>query len=169
MAFNEIKALREIDHPNIIKLREVHEIKGTAIVVMEFINGSSLLKYIVSKGKLSEKDSSFIIETILKALQALHNKNVLHRNLKPENILLNYTSNGTELKLSDFGFSCTLNDNDESAWHSSENICSKCGTPGYMAPELLSNKTSTKAADVFSMGVILYTWYLFRSDRNLNV
>jgi len=106
------------------------------------------------------------MENLLQALQALHRKNILHRNLKPENIFLQYTPNGTGLKITDFGFSCTIDPRDKTIWHVSQNICSKCGTPGYMAPEILANRHSTTAADIFSLGVILYTWYFFSFMNN---
>jgi len=153
-----VYALREIRHPNIIQMKEVHELNGIIVLVMEFISGPSLLKHILSKGHLPEAEVIFIMERLLQTLQALHNKKIVHRNLKPENILLDYTSNGTELKLTEFGFSCSVDPDVENSWHVTQNVCTKCGTPGYMAPEILASKTSTLSADIFSMGVILYTW-----------
>jgi len=157
VVLNEVHALREIQHPNIIRMKEVHELNGIMVLVMEFISGPSLLKHILSKGHLPEMEVSFIMDKLLHTLQDLHAKQIVHRNLKPENILLDYTSNGTELKLTEFGFSCSVNPDIENTWHVSQNVCTKCGTPGYMAPEILASKTSTLAADIFSMGVILYT------------
>jgi len=125
---------------------------------MEFISGSSLLKHILSKGGLPETEVIYIMETLLKSLRALHSLNIVHRNLKPENILLDYTPNGTQLKITEFGFSCIVDPSNKSPWEVSRNFCGKCGTPGYMAPELLLNKQCTTATDIFSMGVVLYTW-----------
>ena len=127
-------------------------------MVTELITGSTLLRHILSQGCLPELETAHIMKTLLKALQALHEKKILHRNLKPENILLNHSNCGTELKLTAFGFSCSTDKTEQTSFHISRNICSKCGTPGYMAPEVLSNKKSTTAGDIFSMGVILYTW-----------
>jgi len=157
VVLNEIKALRAIEHPNIMKLAEVHELNGVIVLVMEFISGSSLLKHILSKGSLPENEVVYIMETLLKSLRALHSLNIVHRNLKPENILLDYTPNGTELKITEFGFSCVVDPNEKSAWEASRNVCGKCGTPGYMAPEVLLSKQSTTATDIFSMGVVFYT------------
>ena len=158
VVLNEIKALRSIDHPNINKLYEVHELNGVIVLIMEFISGHSLLKHILTKGHLPDTEVVYIMENVLNSLKALHEQKVIHRNLKPENILLDYGPNGTELKLTDFGFSCTFDPLDKSDWHVKKNVCGKCGTPGYMAPEMLANKQSTIATDIFSMGVILYTW-----------
>jgi len=72
--------------------------------------------------------------------------------------MLAYTPTGTHFKFTEFGFSCTLDPNDKTDWYVTENLCMKCGTPGYMAPELFANKLVTAAADIFSMGVILYAW-----------
>lgn len=154
---NEIKALGSMDHENILKLKEVHEFKDRVVMVTELITGSTLLRHIVSQGFLPELETVHIMKTLLEALQALHDKKILHRNLKPENVLLNRTNTGTEIKITAFNFSCSFDSNEPTSWQISKNICSKCGTPGYMAPELLMNKSSTTAGDVFSMGVILYT------------
>lgn len=142
-----------------VKLKEVHEFKGRIVMILEFIGGSSLLKHILSQGYLPETETIHIMKTLLMSLKAVQDKKILHRNLKPENIMLDYTENGTQLKLTDFGFSCSLDPNEQGSWYMSRNICAKCGTPGYMPPELLTNKQSTLAGDIFSMGVILYTWY----------
>jgi serine/threonine protein kinase len=159
VTFNQIKALRSIDHPNVIKLKETHEFKDNIILVTEFIGGSSLLRHILSRDHLPESEAAYILQVLLNTVKFFHEKKIIHRNLKPENILLNPTQNGTEIKITDFGFSCTLDDNDQSTWHASRNICNKCGTPGYVAPEILSKRLNTTASDIFSLGIILYTWY----------
>ena len=156
IAFNEVQALRNIDHPNVVKLLEIHEINQKIIIVKEFVRGASLLNHIISKGRLPESETAHLMIILLHALRDLHKQKILHRNLKPENIFINYTPNGTQLKIVNFSFSCTSEASDDSSWHINTNICGKCGTPGYMAPETLVNKKNTMASDVFSLGVILY-------------
>jgi serine/threonine protein kinase len=151
-----LKALRSIEHNNIPEVEELHQLNDCVILISEFIGGSTLLKHIISKGSLPENETVYIMEILLNGLEALHKKNIVHRNLKPENITLAYTPNGTDFKFTEFGFSCTLDPNDKTNWYVTENLCTKCGTPGYMAPELYENKLVTAAADIFSMGAILY-------------
>jgi len=100
---------------------------------------------------LTESETVPIIQSILKALVHMHKKRIIHRDLKPENILFQATQNSEDLKVADFGLSYDLN-------HLNNDI-PRCGTPGYVAPEVLGyhliQKISEKS-DVFSVGVILY-------------
>jgi len=154
--FNEIQALKYINHPNVARLRNLYEADGSITAITQFVGGSTLLNHIISKGGLAESETSYLMRILLQTVQDLHSQQILHRNLKPENILIDYKPNGTQLVLTSFNFSCTLDPNDLSSWYVTRNLCSKCGTPGYMAPEILSEKQSTPASDVFSMGIILY-------------
>jgi len=157
MIFNDIQALRNISHPHIIRLQDLYENNGGILAITQFIGGSTLIKHIHSKGGLKESETIYIMRIILQTVRDLHKQKVLHRNLQPENILINYSSNGTQLNIIDFSYSCTLDSNDESSWHVSRNACQKPGTAGYMAPELLSGSQSTIEADIFSLGAIIYT------------
>jgi len=139
-------------------MKEIHEINQKIIIVNEFIRGTPLLNHIIAKGRLPESEAAHLMIILLNVLQDLHQQRVLHRNLKPENIFIDYAPSGTQLKILNFSFSCTSDVNDDSSWHINQNLCGKCGTPGYMAPETLSNKKSTIASDIFSLGVILYAW-----------
>ena len=122
---NEVRALRVLEHPNIIKLREIHEFKERVVLVLEFISGSSLLKYILARQTIPEQDAAFILKTLLTSLKAVHDRGIVHRNLKPENIYLNYSKNGTQLKLTDFGFSCSVQPQENSSWYITKNYCTK--------------------------------------------
>ncbi len=165
--------MRNIDHPNVVKLKEIHEINQKIIIVKEYVRGASLLNHIISKGRLPESETAHIMIILLYALRDLHKQKVLHRNLKPENIFIDYTPNGTQIKIVNFSFSCTSDANDDSSWHINTNLCGKCGTPGYMAPETLANKKNTVVSDVFSLGVILYACLtgeaLFRGSNAVDI
>jgi len=158
MIFNDIQALRNISHPHIIKLQDLYEGNAGILAITQFIGGSTLIKHIHSKGHLKECETIYIMRTILQTIRDLHKQKILHRNLQPENILINYSSNGTQLKVIDFSYSCTLDCKDESSWHVSRNACQKPGTAGYMAPELCSGSQSSVESDIFSLGAIIYTW-----------
>ncbi len=159
MIWNEVQALRTVSHPNIVKLQDLYESSGEILAITQSIGGSTLVKHIQSKGYLPESETIYIMRITLQTLQDLHKQKVIHRNLHPENILVNYTSNGTQLKIVDFSSSCTLDSNDQSSWHLNKNLLTRPGAPGYMAPELFLNKQqSTIESEIFSMGAIIYAW-----------
>jgi len=159
MIWNEVQALRTISHPNIAKLQDLYESSGEILAITQYIGGSTLVKHIQSKGYLPEAETIYLMRMTLQTLQDLHKQKVIHRNLHPENILINYTSNGTQLKIVNFSSSCTLDSNDQSSWHVEKNLLTRCGTSGYMAPELFFNQQSTIESEIFSMGAIIYAWY----------
>jgi len=88
--YNEITALRKIDHPNIIKLFEVYENEMFIHLVIEYLKGGELFKRLQNKGAYSEKDASMAIKHVLEALNYCHKHNIVHRDLKPENLVLTY-------------------------------------------------------------------------------
>jgi serine/threonine protein kinase len=85
-----IRALRCLDHPNIIKLHEIYESANYIHIVLEYINGEDLFSHLKHKGVYSEKDSSLVIMQVLEALKYCHSLNVIHRDLKPENLMIVY-------------------------------------------------------------------------------
>jgi len=153
---NEIRVLKRLKHPNIVALLEVFEDKTKVYLVMELVTGGELFDRIVEKGSYSEKDAADLIKQVLSAVAYMHDQGVVHRDLKPENLL--YYSNGQALKkhcpdpdskimISDFGLS---------KMEESGVMATACGTPGYVAPEVLAQKPYGKAVDVWSIGVISY-------------
>mmetsp|Transcript_25815 Transcript_25815/g.36306 ORF Transcript_25815/g.36306 Transcript_25815/m.36306 type:complete len:549 (+) Transcript_25815:62-1708(+) len=143
----EIEIMKLLDHPNIVKLYDVvHLEDGETVLVMELVTGGELFDYILSKGKLSEKEASQMVRQTLSALKYCHEHMVVHRDLKPENILLDENRN---VKITDFGVSNIMKPG--------VRLQSRCGSPLYASPELLLDKTYIgPEVDVWAMGVILY-------------
>ena len=152
---NEINIMRKLEHPNIMKLEEIHESKNSVYLILELLEGGELFSHIADKKQISVNDICRIMKCLLEALVYLSDKGIMHRDLKPENMILDKKGDLGEsvLKLVDFGLStqCDV----------PEYLFKRCGTPGYVAPEVInaaSNENvhySTKC-DVFSAGVIFY-------------
>ncbi|XP_015795298.1 calcium/calmodulin-dependent protein kinase type 1 [Tetranychus urticae] len=144
---NEIRVLRKLNHSNIVQLKETYEDKQKVYLVMELVTGGELFDRIVEKGSYTEKDASALIRQILEAVDYMHCQGVVHRDLKPENLLYYNQDPDSKIMISDFGLS---------KMEDSGVMATACGTPGYVAPEVLSQKPYGKAVDVWSIGVIAY-------------
>ncbi|XP_031624983.1 calcium/calmodulin-dependent protein kinase type 1 isoform X2 [Contarinia nasturtii] len=144
---NEIRVLRRLTHPNIVQLLETYEDKNKVYLVMELVTGGELFDRIVEKGSYTEKDASGLIRQVLEAVDYMHEQGVVHRDLKPENLLYYSADEDSKIMISDFGLS---------KMEDSGIMATACGTPGYVAPEVLAQKPYGKAVDVWSIGVISY-------------
>ncbi|XP_030629642.1 serine/threonine-protein kinase ULK1a [Chanos chanos] len=150
----EIKILKELKHENIVGLLDFQEIAGCVYLVMEYCNGGDLAEYLHSKGSLSEDTIRAFLQQIAGAMSVLRGKGIIHRDLKPQNILLSYStarktgSSNICLKIADFGFARYLQDNTMAA--------TLCGSPMYMAPEVIMSQNYDAKADLWSVGTIVY-------------
>ncbi|CAK9800614.1 Calcium/calmodulin-dependent protein kinase type 1 [Anthophora quadrimaculata] len=144
---NEIRVLRRLTHPNIVQLLETFEDKHKVYLVMELVTGGELFDRIVEKGSYTEKDASDLIRQVLEAVDYMHDQGIVHRDLKPENLLYYSPDEDSKIMISDFGLS---------KMEDSGIMATACGTPGYVAPEVLAQKPYGKAVDVWSIGVISY-------------
>lgn len=144
---NEIKVLRRLRHPNIVQLLETFEDKHHVYLVMDLVTGGELFDRIVAKGSYTEKDASHLIKQVLEAVNYMHENGVVHRDLKPENLLYYCPDEDSKIMISDFGLS---------KMEDSGVMATACGTPGYVAPEVLAQRPYGKAVDVWSLGVIAY-------------
>ncbi|KAL3852250.1 hypothetical protein ACJMK2_015918 [Sinanodonta woodiana] len=144
---NEIHVLRRLKHPNIVQLLDVFEDKNYVYLVMELVTGGELFDRIVEKGSYTEKDASNLIRQVLEAVDYMHEQGVVHRDLKPENLLYYSIDEDSKIMISDFGLS---------KMEDSGTMATACGTPGYVAPEVLAQKPYGKEVDVWSIGVIAY-------------
>jgi calcium-dependent protein kinase len=102
---NEITNLKDMDHPNILKMYEFFETQTHILVITELATGGELFDEVIRRGKLTEQDACILIKHVLTCINYCHSKNVMHRDLKPENILLEENKHFCEIKIIDFGFS----------------------------------------------------------------
>ena len=144
----ELKVLQDTSHPHIMNIFELLEDDDYYYIVSEFLRGGELFDRIVSLNKFNEDKAGFVVYQILLALNYIHKKGIMHRDLKPENILLESAEPGTlDVKLSDFGFATYFKEDGESL---------QCGSPLYMAPEILRREEYSANVDIWSVGVIAY-------------
>ncbi|KAM9002812.1 serine/threonine-protein kinase ULK2 isoform 2-T2 [Sarcophilus harrisii] len=150
----EIKILKELQHENIVALYDVQELPNSVFLVMEYCNGGDLADYLQAKGTLSEDTIRVFLHQIAAAMRILHSKGIIHRDLKPQNILLSYASrrkssvSGIRIKIADFGFARYL--------HSNMMAATLCGSPMYMAPEVIMSQHYDAKADLWSIGTVIY-------------
>ncbi|XP_044620070.2 calcium/calmodulin-dependent protein kinase type 1B isoform X1 [Equus asinus] len=144
---NEIAVLRRVSHPNIVALEDVHESPSHLYLAMELVTGGELFDRITERGSYTEKDASHLVGQVLGAVSYLHSLGIVHRDLKPENLLYATPFEDSKIMVSDFGLSKIQAGN---------MLGTACGTPGYVAPELLEQKPYGKAVDVWALGVISY-------------
>ncbi|XP_002806865.6 serine/threonine-protein kinase ULK2 isoform X6 [Callithrix jacchus] len=150
----EIKILKELQHENIVALYDVQELPNSVFLVMEYCNGGDLADYLQVKGTLSEDTIRVFLHQIAAAMRILHSKGIIHRDLKPQNILLSYVNrrkssvSGIRIKIADFGFARYL--------HSNMMAATLCGSPMYMAPEVIMSQHYDAKADLWSIGTVIY-------------
>jgi serine/threonine protein kinase len=141
--------MEKMKHPNIVKLYEIIDTTKYVILVMEYVGGGSLHGYLKARSnrRLDEKEAKRVFKQILEGIKYCHSRCITHRDIKLENILLDDNNN---IKIIDFGFStCIPND---------KKIKIFCGTPSYMAPEIVQKLEYTgPPADIWALGVLLFT------------
>uniref|UniRef100_A0A4W6EVM1 Serine/threonine-protein kinase DCLK2 n=1 Tax=Lates calcarifer TaxID=8187 RepID=A0A4W6EVM1_LATCA len=159
---NEVAVLRKVKHPNIIMLIEEVDTPSELYLVMELVKGGDLFDAITSSAKYTERDASIMVYNLAGALKYLHSMNIVHRDIKPENLLVFEYPDGTKsLKLGDFGLATVVEGP----------LYTVCGTPTYVAPEIIAESGYGLKVDIWAAGVITYILLCgfppFRSESNL--
>jgi len=147
---NEINILRKLKHEKIIRLHEVYESVSSIHLVLEYVEGGELYTKLKQKKSYSEFQCIKVLKNILQALSYMHSQGIVHRDIKPENIVLTSKEDDCDVKLVDFGFAVEL---------SSVPDLKRCGTPGYVSPEVLSSKPDqplSGKSDIFAVGALFY-------------
>ncbi len=161
---NESKAIAVLSHPNIVKVFNVSYGDRLQYIVMEHVEGITLKEYIEQQGKLGIKETVHFTMQILRALQHAHDKGIVHRDIKPQNILL--LSNGN-IKVTDFGIARFSYSDTKTMTDSA------IGSVHYISPEQARGDTTDARADIYSVGVVMYEMLTgqlpFQSDNSVSV
>lgn len=144
----EIAVLKELKHQHIIRLYDVFDESQYYYLVTEKMSGGELFDRIVQKSYYNEKEARDVCKILFEALRYCHSHKVAHRDLKPENLLLFSEHNDSDIKIADFGFAKKC--------FAPNSLTTQCGTPGYVAPEILEGIPYDTKADMWSLGVIMY-------------
>lgn len=157
----EIDIVSQVDHPNIVRAFEFYDEPKQLNVVMEVMGGGELFERIVEKDHYSEQEAALTIRPVIDAIKYCHEMNVVHRDLKPENMLYSSFDMDGIVKITDFGLARFYDD---------DVMTTACGTPSYVAPEILEGRGYGIEVDYWSIGVILYTMLCgflpFNEDTN---
>ena len=144
--YREVRIMKQLNHDNIVRLYEVIDTTDYLFLVLELASGGEIFDYLVSHGRMKEKDARKFFRQIVSAVDYCHQKRIIHRDLKAENLLLD---NYLNIKIADFGFS--------NNFHPSKQLETWCGSPPYAAPELFQGqKYVGPEVDMWSLGVVLY-------------
>lgn len=147
MIESEVSILRQVSHPNIVSLIEEFHTPTQLYLVMELVKGGDLFDAIASATRYTEKDASSMVRDLTSALDYLHQRSIVHRDIKPENLLVvEYPNDAKSLKLGDFGLAVEV----------TEPLYTVCGTPTYVAPEILNESGYGLKVDIWATGVITY-------------
>ncbi|XP_020539993.1 serine/threonine-protein kinase ATG1c isoform X1 [Jatropha curcas] len=145
---SEIFILKRINHPNIICLHDIIEEPGRIHIVLEYCKGGDLSMYIQRHGRVPEATAKHFMQQLAAGLQILRDNNLIHRDLKPQNLLLSTNDSNAVLKIADFGFARSLQPRGLAE--------TLCGSPLYMAPEIMQLQKYDAKADLWSVGAILF-------------
>ncbi|ETE63677.1 Serine/threonine-protein kinase H1, partial [Ophiophagus hannah] len=147
---SELCVLRRVRHTNIIQLIEVFETQERVYMVMELATGGELFDRIIAKGSFTERDATRVLQMVLDGVKYLHTLGITHRDLKPENLLYYHPGMDSKIMITDFGLASARKKGDDCLMKTT------CGTPEYIAPEILIRKPYTNSVDMWALGVISY-------------
>jgi len=131
----------------VLKIHEIFDEDDCIYLVLELLKGGELFDRIVEKENYSEKEAAETVRPIVDAIRYCHNLGIIHRDLKPENLLYAEPNDSSIIKITDFGLARFLEN---------ELATTACGTPNYVAPEIIAGNGYSKEVDLWSIGVIIY-------------
>ncbi|CAJ0823631.1 16905_t:CDS:2, partial [Entrophospora sp. SA101] len=146
----ELDILKKVHHKYITSLHDLYETKDGVFIITDLASGGELFNQLLLKGSYTEEDAANLMKQLLEGVQYLHDLDIVHRDLKPENLLFKDKSDEADIMITDFGLSKILKSEDDV-------LLTACGTPGYIAPEVLLQAGYGKPIDIWSIGVIMYT------------
>lgn len=147
---DEVEIMNQIDHPHCVRMYECYESPEKIYMILEMLSGGELFDRIIAKSYFGEEMAAKIVRDIAAAVNYLHVKNIAHRDLKPENLIYQTEDEDSPVKIADFGLG-------KIGWHAcAPALRTKCGTPGYTAPEILLGQPYDCRVDNWSLGVVLY-------------
>jgi hypothetical protein len=149
---SEISTMRRLSHPQIVRLHWVYEDDQSVFLVLDLLEGGDLHRRLAQKGKFTEASARTVAFSLLQGVAYIHAQELIHRDLKLHNVFLVSTT-GDDVRIGDFGLVCSAN----------EPQLRKCGSAGFIAPEILTLQPYSAKVDMFSIGVILYTLICGRS------
>lgn len=145
--------MRSFKHPNLIRMESVYETENSIYMILELFRGGNLRSYISKNGPLNEQQAAIVLKAVLKGIKHCHDLNIIHRDIKPDNILFRSSElRENNISVADFGLA-TFNSVDKY-------LFLRCGTPGFVAPEIFQMKKETDhysfKVDIFSLGVTFF-------------
>jgi calcium/calmodulin-dependent protein kinase I len=163
--YDEVAILSSLYHPHIVPIMDFFEEKDCYFIVMELMSGGDLFDRIGKKKSYSEADARDLVVKMLKAVAFCHRRKIAHCDMKPKNLLLMSEDNDSFIKLADFGFAARV--------HQPKSLTKQCGTPFFVAPEILTRKPYDQQSDMWSVGCIVFLLlsgnlpFLGRSQKEL--
>eukprot|EP00555_Chaetoceros_dichaeta_P003563 CAMPEP_0198251994 /NCGR_PEP_ID=MMETSP1447-20131203/2635_1 /TAXON_ID=420782 /ORGANISM="Chaetoceros dichaeta, Strain CCMP1751" /LENGTH=688 /DNA_ID=CAMNT_0043937135 /DNA_START=14 /DNA_END=2080 /DNA_ORIENTATION=- len=145
---SEVAILHSLRHKYVVKLHNYFEEPSRFLMIMEFMSGGDVINRVRENSSYTEKDTRELSKSLLTAIAYIHSCDVAHRDIKPENLLLETRRSNCRIKVADFGFARRV--------HAPLSLTTRCGTPTYVAPEILKNHPHDESADMWSVGVIMY-------------
>lgn len=161
----ELAVLQRVSHTNVIQLIEVFQFPQRVYMVLELATGGELLERVISRGHFTERDATQALRMVLAGVGYLHNLGITHRDLKPENLLYYHPGADSRLLVTDFGLATFATEPESPSTDGRGSGCggggswslrTTCGTPEYMAPEVLLLRPYSGAVDMWALGVIAY-------------
>ena len=144
---SEIKIMRMLDHPYLMRMYRVYEGEQHIYLVFDVMRGKEMFSRVIQRKCYDEKNAAIVIKKLMETMRYLEKKGILHRDIKLENILLDSEEDDCSIHLADFGLSTLMSEYDPKV---------RCGTPGYVAPEILKNHNYGYKSDIFSIGAVLF-------------